>query len=324
MEHPGLAKLIHEFSGGAVKQGDVGVELEIEGDHLPSEVTGWVVKEEGSLRGRNGRVVPMGEPAEDRPFEYVTHRPVTLRLLDTRLAALHTALTANNTRVRLSERASTHIHVNMGGQTVKSLLGFLLVWICVEPVILRACGPTRNGNLFCLPSYETADLPHFIYRVGDAVLYGQRWPNNRGKYAALNTDPLMSLGSVEARCFPNTIQPADIAKWARWMVNIRDAGAMLDPTRVIDVIYNNPNYIIQNIFGDENVYAPCYPHSPQELVMYGAEQAYEVCKSAMRMLDFKEKEKKEKKDTGITFHEGEHPWNVRAITDNIFDEEELR
>ena len=86
-----LDNTLNALFGCPSKAGDLGIELEIEGDNLPIEIDGWSVKHEGSLRGRGGR--PVGEGAEvDTPREYVFPRPLVLETAKTRLEAIERKL----------------------------------------------------------------------------------------------------------------------------------------------------------------------------------------------------------------------------------------
>ncbi|HEY6021809.1 MAG TPA: hypothetical protein VIY48_18645 [Candidatus Paceibacterota bacterium] len=291
MLHENCKLKIHQLQNANPKSGDVGVELEVEGDNLPLDVPGWVIKPEGSLRGKGGRTVSADENAPDVPHEYVSHRPVAIGGLHSKLNNLYKALSQEHVKVRLTERASTHIHVNMSDQTIRNVIGFLAVFAMIEPVLLRVCGNSRNGNLFCLPSYETGDLPNFTQRIVNAIYAGpaRSWPVKRGKYAALNTDPLLSLGSLEVRCFPNEVSPDQIFTWASWLINLRElVSDWEDDTfmSLLDRAYNEPQWLLQRIFGNEQLFVKCYPNNPAQLVTFGVEQAYEILKAANPVLDY--------------------------------------
>lgn len=298
MLHPNASLTCREVFGVAQQLGDVGVELEIEGVHLPSTITGWTPKAENSLRGE--------------AIEYVTSRAVNLEQLQRRMSVLHKHLTSDNVRVNLSKRASTHIHVNLQQDTFKTFFGFILLFTLVEPLLLRLCGPMRNGNLFCIPSYETGELPSAVRRMVQVMSYSRErgfydWPNQRGKYAALNIDAITTFGSAEVRCFPNTISPDDVMKWAGWLLNIRQTVRdWPDETfrSLLDWATTSPFAMARSIFTNEaNLVSQCHPNTVAELLSFGREGAYEIFRELRPFLSYVEKEKKKRKKSEEIFQE---------------------
>lgn len=288
MIHPQLKTSLNELFGAPVKTGDLGVELEVEGTLLPTELIGWTWKPENSLRGANGRQVPAGEEREDTPREYVTARPVGLNALATKLEYLERELRAPNRTVRLTPRGSTHIHINMAGQTLHTAIGFILLFSAIEPVLLRLCGALRNGNLFCLPSYETGDLSFFVQSLAETLM----WPH-RDKYASLNLGCLPTLGSFEVRCFPNSITAVDIHRWATWLMNIRRLASGADDTfeQLMERMTNERMWLLRQVFEDYPLGA-CAPDNPAELTAFGAEEAYEIWHAALPLFEYDEKLKR--------------------------------
>lgn len=275
--------------GTSPKSGDIGIELEIEGENLPKEFSGWHVKPEGSLRGKGGRQVSPGENAPDIPFEYTFQKPVGVSAAETKLRALHKALTTGETKVTLTPRGSTHIHVNMQHETVRTVFGFIIIYAIIEPALLRLCGPKRNGNLFCLPTYECGELAFAAGKMAAALIVGlNQWPARRGRYASLNTDALLQFGSLEVRCFPNEIDPDKIMEWVKWLINIRDLARSWQNDTFLDLLdraYNEPLWMLAKIFGDKNFYNVLQPTSPHELVQFGVEMSYEIAKAFQPALE---------------------------------------
>lgn len=309
MIHKSISLPMSKVLGAPEKQGDIGVELEIEGRNLPAAgLPGWTVKAEGSLRGANGRVV-QGE-ADDTPREYVSARPVALNTLLTRLVELNTALTTPPVVVNLSYRASTHIHINMGSERLSSFLAFCALFTVVEPVLLRLCGPERNGNSFCMPFYETGDAAETMTGLVNYILgsggYGWR---GRGKYASLNMDAITAYGSVEVRCFPNTIDPAMIHQWASWLMTIRSlardvTAATGDFGAAIDEILADPRSFLNTVFGRAmypTLVTACAPQPPEKLIEFGTETAYEMWKASRPLYNYSEKEARKIKNPAKTY-----------------------
>lgn len=298
MEHPSLARTTASITARPVIAGDIGVELEIEGENLPREVPGWVAKDETSLRGKGGRTVQREEKNFDTPVEYVCQKPVLFKSLYGKLKLLREALSAKGTSFSLTNRASTHIHLNMTGETLRTVLFFVMLFTMVEPIILRLCGDKRNGNLFCVPSYDSGDLPWWASRVAELALVSGEgaafsFPQ-RGKYASLNLDPLRTLGSVEARCFPNSADEDEINRWAGWMVNMRSIAASIsDGDALLNRAYQEPRWLLGEIFGD---YLTNRIPDAASMVPFGVEQAYEFWKACQPIFDYDPKVKVKKQE----------------------------
>lgn len=334
-----LSMKMAELTGVPEKQGDIGLELEIEGERLPTEITGWDIHSETSLRGKGGRTVIREESQEDTPREYVTARPVLYRSLLPKLRTLNAALTRTGVTVNLTQRASTHIHLNMGPETLQTFLSFVMTFCAVEPLLLRLCGPMRNGNLFCLPSYETGELAHTIRAL--VKRYAKKastkvnlysWPS-RGKYACLNLDPMATQGSVEVRCFPNSIDPEVVDSWARWLVVMRDQSRTVNIAEALDRWYDRPSTLTDSIFGfpaRRTLEQACERQTPGQLVQFGIENAYEVWRTTQPLYTSAPEEEEapdvvgaEEQDSGEMFTYAEatppQPLNVTRRVINEWD-----
>lgn len=299
MIHPQMKMLVRDLWAVPKQSGDIGVEIELEGMYLPLEIVGWTAKAENSLRGAGGRQVNSGENYPDTPREYVTKGAMSLGTLWTRLQGFQQAMATRPCEPKLVARASTHIHCNMQAYPFSTVIGYVMIYCMIEPVLLRICGPERNGNLFCLPNYETGDIAHAVSRWVDSLTQGSQHWNGRGKYAALNTDPLQTFGSVELRCFPVSIDPETIFRWAQWAVNIRTkAAGWDDPTfkTLVDAGYTYPEQLVREILTSQpGIMQAVHPNNISELVRSGVEIAYEVYRSAKPLLDWDEKAKSKPK-----------------------------
>lgn len=330
---PNLKRTLGTMLGTGEKRGDVGIELETEGERLPIEVTSWNVKHEGSLRGKNGRVVAFDEPATDAPREYVSRGPFQIDTVRAKVELLQTAFKEAKSTVNLTDRASTHIHLNLSREPAQTFLALLLVYVAIEPVLLRICGERRNGNLFCIPTYETWDLPRYAQQVAEALSYSEprhRWPQ-RGKYGSINPDPLTNLGSVEVRCFPNTFDPETIQGYANWLVNIRTLAASMEPPfdQELNRFWRDPQSLLSAVFGTTVLGAACRPHNPANLVMFGLEQAHEIREGFEPVFNWTEDTKTRGKTPGASLFEDDittlerlqavqpviRPWNVDETVD---------
>ena len=167
--------------------GDVGLEIEVEGGGLPftiGSVNGisWVPKEDGSLRG--GR-------------EYVFSSPAKIEDVPELVAKLYESFTANGTRLILSNRCSTHVHLNVSGWKWDKIVTLYLLWCAFESSLINWCGVNRSKNHFALSCLDQS-------RNTDALLgflsTGKLAFGEGAKYTAFNFSRLADLGSLEVRC----------------------------------------------------------------------------------------------------------------------------
>jgi hypothetical protein len=323
MIHPKLDRVVGGyFENFGPTPGDIAVEIELEGMNLPKSVPGWNIHSENSLRGDKGRTINPNEDLPDTPREYVTAGVATLAKLRTDLTALNTRLSMPEVAYRITPRASTHFHVNMSQELLRNVFGYYLVFSAIEPVLLKFCGAEREGNLFCIPIYESGDLPQHVEQCLTSFDNGPMyWPGEnhrqRGKYASLNTDPLSRQGSLEVRCFPNSIDTEQIMTWAQWLVNIRTIASswgMTDYSDLLDHISENKTAFLQRVFQGQNLWLACGPHNPGDLVDVGIETAYETYRAMLPALEYKKPEKKKKyvkvydPDVGYTMQPADDPF----------------
>lgn len=268
---------VYKFNSRQVR--DVGIELEIEGAGIPRDnPPGWSYKEEHSLRGDCG--------------EFVTRGAVKRSDIIKTVENLNEFFKKVGATVKPSDRCSTHIHLNMQDETFRVLYGTILVFTICEPILLRLCGTKRNGNLFCMPSYETGDLRRAMHHSSDYVSRGMHYDwYQRGKYAALCTDHVPSLGTLEARCFPLSTDPAVIDRWASWLCRMREVARDWKTEDYSD-LGTTPETIIFHVFSGTNVSYACAPDNIYDLMNLGAETAYEAWRGLESVMDYNENKPK--------------------------------
>ena len=238
-----------------------GIEIELEGSDFPnSPARGWNVHNEGSLRG------------ESR--EYVTRGPASFGGVHRLMTDLRHSFKDSGADLKKTYRASTHIHYNVQNKTLDRILKSIIRFVCFEPLVVELCGAERNGNLFCLPTYDCGDtvlwLNDFISKSSgkskSTVAYNHL---RRGKYAALNTDPLTQFGTLECRVFPTTVDTRNIIKWCTWLDNILgvDKGSI---TEYVKSLAKDTDTEVLRIFEDVSD----MPVHMKSLIGFGVEQAW--------------------------------------------------
>lgn len=194
------------------KKGDIGLELEVEAtNNLPRDAnidniiadkskSMWVAKADGSLRGN--------------AMEYVVSQPIFVDEATPMVNGLFDAFKKYGTRLRNSNRCSTHVHINAGGLTVDQITAIIALWTTLEEPLIRWCGEPRINNHYSLSSKNSRSLLDSwegFLRTG-----GQRW-NDGLKYSSLNLLTLHRFGSVEFRCGPAADTPEIPIRWATFL-----------------------------------------------------------------------------------------------------------
>jgi hypothetical protein len=210
-------------------------------------------------------------------LEYIT-KPIKADVVKAYVDNLKKFITECSGVIKPSYRCSTHIHMNVLPEKVEDVLGFIVIWTMFEPLLLALCGPERNGNLFCMSNQDTGDSVSSFHALCDAFhnITRNGWGYERGKYSALNTGRLLDLGTLEARCFPLSVDGDTVSMWTQWlMAMLKMAKDEPDKTYrgLWKTVRQNPTYFAANIFGPGNV-SP----SHRDLIDIGTEQAYELTK----------------------------------------------
>lgn len=244
-------------------RGRFGVELELEGDGFPiQELTpGWHVHAEGSIRGS----------------EYATSVPHNLDGIRDRINNLNEVFRMHGTRINLTHRGSTHIHFNVQREQLIHILGLMILFTIVEPVFLRLCGNERDGNLFCLPSYDTGDIHlHFERLLTHICNPRETHFPPRGKYSSMNINPIPRQGSVEFRTFPSSNDPEKVIQWCTWIENMMTMVKRQHDLsfRDIQMEFKHRPETVNLLFGP--VEELIQPHGLYELIGIGLQNGHEM------------------------------------------------
>lgn len=216
-----------------------GIEIEIEQAALLESPPLWSMHEDGSLRN-NGREM------------------VSLPLLPDELdGALEWARQALETsQCVTSERCGIHLHMNMQDATIRDLLSLMTGYVLVEPYLFKRYAPTRINSAFCVPIYLNDSGLMQLMRASVAGRTG-RWSTfqeamrSPSKYVALNTRCLPSMGTVEFRQLPGTLDMDFVKQWVMVCTQLYEATTeALDPQHLIDEYAANPERFHERVVGD--------------------------------------------------------------------------
>lgn len=211
---------LFRISAERLVDGDVGVEIEVEGKNLPVEAKGWRREADGSLRGESA--------------EYVLTKPLTTEKLKVALKELAHQYELNKSRIDDSIRAGVHVHVNVQKLTVVELYNYLTLYYIFEELLTRYCGDTRQGNLFCLRACDAEFVIERLQYAAKTRKFGVLI-NDDLRYAAVNVKALGNYGSLEFRAMRSTKDFSVIQTWAEILVRLREvAKTYFEPTDIIN------------------------------------------------------------------------------------------
>lgn len=205
-----------------MQEGDVGVEIEVEGHSLPRVGGMWRREEDGSLRGESA--------------EYVLKKPLSLAGLEEALAYLEQRYVEYASEIHDTVRAGVHVHVNVQNLHIVHLYNFMTLYIILEELLVKYCGEHREGNLFCL---RTCDADYLLTQLANAAKRREfrALVDDDLRYASMNVKALGSYGSLEFRAMrsPTGRDLSIINQWASILVNLREvAKTYTDPIDIVN------------------------------------------------------------------------------------------
>lgn len=243
--------------------GDLGIEIEVEGYRLPIVKKYWRNEDDGSLKGPETR-------------EYVLKMPVDLAGVAEALNYLEKEYVAHGTVVEESIRAGIHVHVNCQKLTMKELYNFFVVYLILENVLVQWCGGSRVGNLFCLRAQDAENLITKIKLAAVTSKFRGIFRDNNLRYASMNVKALGDYGSLEFRAMRGTRDFNLVYKWAKTLLGLRGYARQFDsPKRIIEIFSMlGPSGFMQQALGEE--YELFTSDNEEELLWDGVRNAQDV------------------------------------------------
>lgn len=234
--------------------GEVGIEIETETSKNYNVPTFryWLAQSDGSLRNFG--------------VEFVLSRPLNVNSKEYLAALKEFEEFAKNQVFLESVYTSVHVHLNFLHKDVKHLTNFIVLYVILENVLTRYCGPDRDGNLFCLKT-ENAEASIAVYRdlierlsrgdINTSRKFLGSLNANTNKYSGLNVVPLRNLGSVEVRTHPGTTDVIVIDRWVQILYRLYTrAVSFADPPSILQMVHSSKSYkeFVKDIFGAYYVY----------------------------------------------------------------------
>lgn len=201
--------------------GDVGIEIEVEGEHLPKLDKYWKNEHDGSLRGPEN-------------IEYVLERPMSLKDARIALKYLSVQYNKNDSNVHDSVRAGVHVHINVQDLNIIELYNFMTLYLILEEVLVKHCGEHREGNLFCLRAGDADYLLTQLQNAAEDKNFRQL-VTDQLRYSSMNVKALGTYGSLEFRAMRGTRDLELIYNWAATLLRLREVAKEYEsPEKIIE------------------------------------------------------------------------------------------
>lgn len=225
-------KKLHELLKLPLSAGDIGLEIETEGENLqPIMDDVWCTEDDGSLRGR----------FPSQRSEYVLRKPVKIRLLDKTLK--HLKNFQEEAEIKFSFRCSSHVHINVGDMTHPEFLAYLYLVVLLESPLMSLCGEERKGNRFCL---RVTDAEGYMNSLRSLFSNGPSAIRlihaSSVRYSAINIAATAKYGSLEFRGMRGTMDEDILIPWCQTLFRLREVARKFgDPIAVHDDFVNMSN-----------------------------------------------------------------------------------
>lgn len=190
----------------------IGIEFEIEDWSGGTFDNHWAAHSDASLR--NG-------------IEFVFSRPKMGTEVENALALFEQLATASS--FNISERTSTHIHMDMGdGQQVGDVRKMFLLTYMIEPAMFRMADENRKWCSYCQPLTDMTQARIsgiLTSQSGDEFISAIQGSRHQDKYYAFNLKSLTRHCTIEFRYFPGYDGMASVNKWINMVQEIKLAAA---------------------------------------------------------------------------------------------------
>lgn len=210
---------VNDIVKGKRQNGDIGIELEYEADNLGFTKNYWRFEEDHSLRGNSG--------------EYVLIKPLPYEEAIKALELLSDTFKANNTVVRDTFRAGTHVHINVQELNTKQLINMIVLYVMYERALISLCREDRKGNHFCLRFQDAMGLVKILETVVSKSDLNYL-ASDTYRYSSLNLTSLFKYGSLEFRSMESTVDFEMLGKWIKVLLQLREASKKFkDPKELL-------------------------------------------------------------------------------------------
>lgn len=245
--------IINTIKGIAPTPGYVGVEIEVEGENLPKIVNGWRLDIDPSLKA-------------EESVEYVTPHPQSIEEALGSIDILESYFNKKKSKIFNSVRTGVHVHFNVQDWLVLDLFTFSTCYYILEDILTSYCGPTRQGNHFCL---RARDAEEILFALNNTAKFNnfKHLNTDHLRYATLNYLSLFKYGSLEFRAMKTTNNFSDIKLWIKILNEIiNNSKAFKNPREVVESFSGGPeSYFVKRMLGEHYPLFKEFPNLEQNV-----------------------------------------------------------
>lgn len=210
-----------------VVEGLFGIEVEVEGKHLPKEdFSNWELDfNEGSLR--------------DGGLEYLFKKPLDYKEALEEIEVLERYILREGGKPEFSPRTSVHVHVNVTDLTFNQMCNFLFLSFLFENNLAHFCGDLRKGNPFCITGKSAEGVYDALEGVFTEKKVLGKLAEKNYRYGFINLASTSKYGSVEFRGMYGTFDRVVLGKWLSTLEMLKEYSKereFVSPLSIIEYI----------------------------------------------------------------------------------------
>lgn len=212
-----------------VKLDRYGIEIEVEfaTTYPTSNIQGWSVTGDGSLRGPSA--------------EYISRVPRLRETLAKDLPRLVDALRPHT--LQISDRCGVHIHMNVQNMKIHSLFALLVAYYTLEDLLVEYLSPERKANVFCMRASDAEFIIEDLVKSAENPKRLARMGGNTFKYSAMNIETISRFGTLEFRALSTPVKLEEFS-------SILEVVEIFHNLKMASKSFNKPSEVVEMFSGD--------------------------------------------------------------------------
>lgn len=189
---------------------------------------------------------------------------------------------------KCSLRAGLHVHLDVRDMETSQLIGLIVLYTILEPLIFDWVGNNREHSIYCVPLFKADESLADAVRVVRAVQFDEKHEGSKNtynssfkaaRYAALNLNALSKFGSIEFRHMKTTLSMDKVVDWVNIIQSLKAATTKL-PTSdgaIIKIAQTqSPTVFLTYLFGPRLAQQLWTPQSAHQIKMIGIPTALDL------------------------------------------------
>ena len=156
----------------------------------------------------------------------------------------------------ISDRCSTHIHIDVTDLNFTEFLYFICNYIIAEPLLFNYCGNERADNFYCLPYFKSDSFYDALNQTWMSITAGNDDDVSDKiaafeKYSSVNISSVNKFGSLEFRQMGGCFDKDRLLEWINILMKLKQNCIGKSPELLPESFsgYESSDYVAQ-LFGD--------------------------------------------------------------------------